>query len=162
MKDTIFLITMRTTLILILGILFCFSAKAQMAEPVRWSFQSEKISADEFKITITANIDEGWYVYSQDLSNKGPIPTRINFENNPQIVFEGKPLELGDKKEVFDQNFNTTVTKLLGKTTYSQLVKIPNKASSETTVKGKLLYMSCNGEMCLPPRNVNFNISLKP
>jgi Disulphide bond corrector protein DsbC len=150
---------MRSTLILILGLFFCISVQAQLAEPVQWTFKSEKVGSDVFKVTITANIDEGWYVYSQDLSNKGPVPTHINFDNNPQLVFEGKPIELGDKKEVFDQNFNTNITKLLGKTTYTQLIKLSDK-SRETSVKGKLLYMTCNGEMCMPPKNVNFNISL--
>lgn len=145
---------------LLLALGFCTSAKAQLAEPVQWSFQSEKIGTDIFKVTLTATIDDGWYVYSQDLAGKGPVPTRIKFDNNPDIVFEGKTLETGDKKEVFDQNFNTSVTKLQGKTTYEQLVKLNNKGI--LSVKGKLLYMTCNGEMCMPPKNIDFNISLKP
>ena len=151
---------MKSTLIFICGIMLGISAKAQLAEPVKWSFKADKISTTEYKVTLTATMDEGWYVYSQDLSGKGPIPTRINFDPSQNIVFEGKPLELGNKKEVFDQNFNMTVTKLLGKTTYEQLIKL--NGSETTSVKGKLLYMTCNGEMCMPPKNVDFNIALNP
>lgn len=152
---------MRTTLFLILNFLY-LSVHAQLAEPVKWSFSSEKINLNEFKITFTAQIEEGWYVYSQDLTAQGPVPTRINFESNPYIIFEGKPTEIGNKKEVFDANFNTIVTKLLGQTTYTQMIKISNTNIGETTIKGKLVYMTCNSEMCLPPKNLSFNISLKP
>ena len=151
---------MKFTLIFICGIMLGMSAKAQLAEPVKWSFKAEKISITEYKVTLTATMDEGWYVYSQDLSGKGPVATRINFDLSQNIEFEGKPLELGNKKEVFDQNFNMSVTKLLGKTTYEQLIKL--NSSETTSVKGKLLYMTCNGEMCMPPKNIDFNIALNP
>ena len=151
---------MKFTLIFICGIMLSISAKAQLAEPVKWSFKAEKISTTEYKVTLTATMDEGWFVYSQDLSAKGPVATRINFDPSQNIEFEGKPLELGNKKEVFDQNFNMTVTKMLGKTTYEQLIKL--NSSETSSVKGKLLYMTCNGEMCMPPKNIDFNIALNP
>ena len=151
---------MKFTLILVLGLVLNSSVRAQLAEPVQWSFKAEKISTTEYKVTLTATMDEGWYVYSQDLSGKGPVATRINFDPSKNIVFEGKPLELGNKKEVFDQNFNMTVTKLLGKTTYEQMIKL--NGNEKSTVKGKLLYMTCNGQMCMPPKNIDFNIPLIP
>ena len=149
---------MKTIAAVLLTCFFSFSAKAQLAEPVKWSFKSEKIGTNNYKVTLTASIEEGWYVYSQDLPNKGPIPTSIKFEKNPQIIFEGKPVELGNKKEDFDQNFNMTVTKLSGQTTYSQKIVCTGDAPS---VKGALTFMTCNGEMCMPPKQVDFNISLK-
>ncbi len=151
---------MKSTLIFMLGLLLSISVRAQLAEPVQWSFKAEKISNTEYKVILTATMDEGWYVYSQDLVGKGPVPTRINFDRSQNIVFEGKPLELGNKKEVFDQNFNISVTKLLGKTTYEQIVKL--NGSDIASIKGKLFYMTCNGEMCMPPKNIDFNIALKP
>ena len=151
---------MKSILIFICGIMLSISAKAQLAEPVKWSFKAEKISISEYKVTLTATMDEGWYVYSQDLSGKGPVATRINFELSQNIEFEGKPLELGNKKEVFDQNFNMAVTKLLGNATYEQVVKL--NGSKISSVKGNLLYMTCNREMCMPPKNIDFNIALNP
>jgi thiol:disulfide interchange protein len=148
---------MRFLMGLTLTMFFCFTAKAQMAEPVKWSFEATKINETEFEITLTASIEEGWYVYSQELSNKGPVPTQINFDKNPNIVLDGKPYEIGVKKEIFDENFNMTVAKLSDKTKYSQCIKLLGKTPS---IKGKLTYMTCNGEMCLPPKNVEFNIDL--
>ena len=151
---------MKSTFIFMLSLILSISVRAQLAEPVQWSFKAEKVSPSEYKVILTATMDDGWYVYSQDLTGKGPVPTRINFDLSQNIVFEGKPLESGNKKEVFDQNFNMTVTKLLGKTTYEQLIKL--NGIETPSVKGKLLYMTCNGEMCMPPKNIEFSIALNP
>ena len=148
---------MKNLLTAVFAFLFSLSAKAQMAEPVKWTFNAEKIEGTEYKITLTATIQDGWYVYSQDLPSKGPIPTQIKFEQSPNLVLEGKPQELGVRKEIFDQNFNMTVIKLMGKTEYVQRVKIVNGTPS---VKGKLTYMTCNGEMCMPPKKIDFNIAI--
>ena len=142
----------------IVALLFTFTAKAQMAEPVNWSFTAKKVSSSEYQITLTANIEEGWYVYSQEMLKKGPVPTRIDFENNPNIVLDGKPLEIGHKKEAYDENFNMNVIKLEGKTEFVQKVKIVGDAPS---VRGKLEFMTCNGQMCMPPTKVNFNVPLE-
>jgi thiol:disulfide interchange protein len=149
---------MKTTIAIVLTCFFSLALKAQMAEPVKWSFKSEKIGNNDYKVSITATIEDGWYVYSQDLPNNGPIPTKIKFEHNPQVIFEGKPIELGNKKQDFDQNFNMTVTKLSGQPTYMQkVVNVGNVPS----VKGTLTFMTCNGEMCMPPKQVEFNVNLQ-
>jgi hypothetical protein len=139
--------------------LFCAQfTYAQMAEPVSWSFTAEKINESEYEITLTANIENGWYVYSQDLPKRGPVPTQINFDNNPNVVYEGKPQEVGTKKEDFDANFNMAVIKLTGRTKFVQKAKL---VGGVPTIHGKLKYMTCNGEMCMPPKNIEFNIILE-
>ena len=52
---------------IIAAVFLSFAAQAQMAEPVNWTFTAEKINANEYQIKLTANIEEGWYVYSQNL-----------------------------------------------------------------------------------------------
>ena len=94
---------------------------------------------------------------AQDMSKKGPVPTKIDFEKNPNIVLDGKPLEVGSKKEVFDANFQMNVIKLEGKTQFVQKVKVVGDAAS---ISGKLEFMTCNGQMCMPPAKVNFNVPL--
>ena len=141
----------------VVTLLLSFTAQAQMAEPVNWSFTATKISLTEFQITLTASIDEGWYVYSQEMVKKGPVPTKIDFDQNPNIILDGKPLEIGQKKEVFDANFNMTVIKLEGKTQFVQKVKIVGNTPS---VRGNLEFMTCNGQMCMPPAKVNFDVPL--
>lgn len=141
----------------IVTLLLSFAANAQMAEPVNWSFTATKISNTEYQVTLTANIEDGWYVYSQEMPKKGPVPTKIDFEHNPNIILDGKPLEIGQKKEGFDQNFGMNVIKLEGKTQFVQKVKIVGNAPS---VRGNLEFMTCNGQMCMPPEKLNFDVPL--
>ena len=134
------------------------AAYSQMAEPVIWSYTSEKITDNQYTITLSADIADGWYLYSQDLPQRGPVPTKINFDHNPNIILQGKPQELGDKKETYDQNFNMTVTKFSGKTHFIQKISV---TTTVPYVKGTLSYMSCNGQMCMPPRTIKFDVPLK-
>ncbi len=152
--------TKRTLGVIAAFIFFTVGVKAQMAEPVKWSFKSEKISNSEsdYEITLIADIQEGWYVYSQEISGRGPIPTKINFEQNPNLQLQGKPMEIGDKKEIFDQNFNINVTKLSGTTQFIQKAIVKGGLP---LIKGQLLYMTCNGQVCLPPKRINFDVILK-
>ncbi len=133
------------------------SAYSQMAEPVLWSYKAEKLADNQYAITISADIADGWYVYSQDLPQHGPVPTKINFEQNPNIVLQGKPLEMGNKKETFDPNFQMTVTKFSGRTLFIQKISV---TTTVPQVKGSLSYMTCNGQMCMPPRTVKFDVPL--
>ena len=141
----------------VITLLLSFTAQAQMAEPVNWSFTATKLSNTEFQITLTASIDEGWYVYSQEMPKKGPVPTKIDFDQNPNIILDGKPLEIGQKKEAFDANFGMTVIKLEGKTQFVQKVKVVGNTLS---VRGNLEFMTCNGQMCMPPEKVKFDVPL--
>jgi hypothetical protein len=142
---------------IVTALLLAFTAQAQLSEPVNWSFAATKLSNTEYQVTLTANIEDGWYVYSQETPTKGPVPTKINFDQNPNIILDGKPQEIGQKKEGFDQNFGTNVIKLEGKTQFVQKVKVVGNTPS---VKGSLVFMTCNGQMCMPPTNVKFDVPL--
>ena len=143
---------------IIAALFLSFAAQAQMAEPVNWTFTAEKINANEYQIKLTANIEDGWFVYSQNLPKRGPVPTQIKFDENPNLVLNGKTEEVGAKKESFDETFNMTVIKFSGQTQFIQKVKVVGDALE---VRGKLTFMTCNSETCMPPKKVAFNVSLK-
>ncbi len=137
---------------------FTLQATAQLA-PVKWSFEAEKVNDKEYNIIFTADIDRGWSVYSQYLESKdGPIPTKFAFNPSAGLELVGKMREMGNKKESFDQLFGMKLVKFMRKAKFTQRVKI-NAAA--TSVEGQLTYMTCNGKSCLPPENIDFNISLR-
>ena len=41
-----------------------FSAVAQMADPVSWTFSHEKTGDNEYTLTFKATIEAGWHMYS--------------------------------------------------------------------------------------------------
>ena len=149
MKKNILLST-----ILLLGFVSCI---AQIENPVVWSYSAKKISAKQFELHMTADIQGGWHVYSQDAGN-GPEPTSFVFSKNPLIKFEGKVLEIGKLEKAFDPNFNSTLKFYNNKADFVQ--KVTLKSTASTVVKGTLTFMVCNDRKCLPPKDIPFSIKI--
>lgn len=126
--------------------------------PVKWSHEANKIDKQEYELVFTAEVSDGWYVYSQFMEEGGPIPTSFVFNDNPAIELVGKTEEFGNKKEAFDELFEMDVIKFTGQTTFKQRIKLKGDAQE---IKGYLTFMTCNGENCLPPKDVNFSFDLK-
>lgn len=130
---------------------------AQILDPVKWSFKTESISENEFHLVFEAKLDEGWYVYAQEINGDGPIPTSISFDKNSNITLIGKPSETGDKiKEGMDEVFGIDIKKFGKRAIFKQKVKVANRA---TKVTGTLEYMTCDDERCLPPTEVSFSFT---
>ena len=148
---------LKSSLVFLLFISFMSSAFAQL-DPVRWTFEVEQVTSEEYDLIITANIDRGWSVYSQHLeSQSGPIPTSFSFDQNSNIQLVGNTKEAGNKKESFDKTFGVKLVKFSNKARFTQRVKV---AGATDIVKGKLTYMTCDDTSCLPPADIDFTIAL--
>ena len=135
------------------------SAVMAQLNPVSWSFSAEQINDLEYNLVITADIADGWSVYSQFMdSNQGPIPTSFEFFTNGAIELVGQTTESGFKKEGFDKLFKMSLVKFSKKAKFTQRVKVNTNTKS---VKGQLTFMTCDESSCLPPANLNFDISLE-
>ena len=55
---------------------------AQVLEPVKWSFDSKKISETKYELIMKATIENKWHLYSQFIDEGGPIPTSFNSSDN--------------------------------------------------------------------------------
>ncbi|MEM1323793.1 MAG: protein-disulfide reductase DsbD domain-containing protein [Bacteroidota bacterium] len=130
---------------------------AQM-EPVKWSFEVEKVNENEFDVIFIANIDQGWSVYSQHLDpDNGPIPTSFQFTPDSNIELIGQPKEFGNKKEAYDTIFEMNLVKFTRMARFTQRIKV---SQDKGQLKGYLTYMTCNDKSCLPPADVDFDIVL--
>ena len=69
-----------------------FFSKAQIVEPVKWSYSVESISADRAKLIFKAKIQKGWHLYALKLKSDLGVPTVFTFT-------EGKYRLLGEVKE---------------------------------------------------------------
>ncbi len=126
--------------------------------PVSWSQEAEKISDTEYNLVFTAEIQDGWYVYSQFLDDGGPVPTTFTFTSDDGITMLGKLTETGDnKKDKFDDIFGMQLIKYGDEVKFIQKIQV---SSTVKSVKGYLTYMTCNNESCLPPKDIDFEISL--
>jgi thiol:disulfide interchange protein DsbD len=138
-------------------ILLAFSAKAQIYSPVSWTFDAEKIGDNEYVLNFHADIEKGWVVYSQYITDDGPVPTGFFYESPSDLVLVGKNEEIGQKKETYDKLFDMDLIKLSGDFLFKQKIKVPNGTKS---VSGYLTFMTCDDEKCLPPTDVDFTIKL--
>lgn len=146
----------KLALLLFFATTFTMTAFAQMS-PVNWTYNSEKIGENEFNIVFKADVQDGWYIYSQFLGDNGPIPTTFEFDSNDNVELVGKASEEGKKTEAYDDIFEMDIVKFAGKTTFKQKIKTTGKS---TKVTGYLTYMTCNNEGCLPPVDVDFTVNL--
>ena len=69
---------------ILLGLLVTgFSLNAQIYDPVKWSFSSEKIEEGVFEIVFLADIEEHSHLYSINLPEDNiSIPTSFTFEES--------------------------------------------------------------------------------
>jgi thiol:disulfide interchange protein DsbD len=125
---------------------------------VKWSFETEKISDNEFKVKFIADIDEGWAIYSQFTEEGGPIPTSFDFVEVSQLELIDTVIEPDEKETKYDDMFEMDVIKLKGNVTFYQIVKTEGEGAY---LKGYLTFMCCDDTKCLPPTDVEFEIAVE-
>ncbi len=143
--------------IAILGLIIAFtlSANAQMHDPVKWDTSVEKVSENEFDLVITANIEEGWHLYSQHIPEAPirPIPTSFKFEEEKkEFELIGKTTE-GEGHEEHDSVFEMLIKYFEDQAVFKQRVKVIS--DKKITIKGVLEFMVCDDTNCLPPTEVD-------
>ena len=135
-----------------------FGLNAQ--SPVSWSFNTKKISDKTFEVHLTANIQSGWHLYSQDQpSDAIAIPTNVTINNNPLLKLDGKVKEVGKMEKFNDKNLGVSAHQYSNKVDFVQVVKL--KSNAKTNVSGSVEFQTCDDKKCLPPKTVDFNIALK-
>jgi thiol:disulfide interchange protein len=140
-------------LLLILNV----SCHAQILNPVKWTFETKKISDSEYDLVATAKLEKGWYIYSQFPSGEGPIPTSLNFKPTPQYQLIGKAAEVSDhKKSGFDKMFDINITKFSDEVKFIQRIK----ANGSTDIKGSVTWQSCDDTQCIPPKDKDFSFPI--
>ncbi|MFK5958526.1 MAG: cytochrome c biogenesis protein CcdA [Lutibacter sp.] len=151
---------MKKIILLLFLLVFSVSSFSQIYDPVKWSTSVDKISDSEFDLIITATIEEGWHLYSQNVPENGPIATSFNFEKNDDYELVGSTIE-EEGHTVFDAVFQMEIKYFEEKAMFKQRVKILSKKTS--TIVGELEFMVCDDESCLPPTvvDLNFKISEK-
>src|SRR5690606_24977440 len=149
---------MKKLFVLILGLVILNMASAQVRNPVQWDFSAKKINASTYEVYLTANMEDGWHVYSQHTPEGGPVPTTIQFAKNPLLTLNGVAKESGKKEQKFEELFGVDVIQFSDKVVFVQKVEVKGKA--KTTLTGNVEFMTCNDRECLPPNTQKFSIAL--
>ena len=136
------------------------SGFAQMgsAKQVSWTFAAKKIGDKKYEVKMTATIAGNYHLYAQVAGVEGPIPTAITFTPNPLLTMDGKPVEQGKKITKMEEAWGGKVNFYEKTVTFVQVVNAKTKA--KTSLNGKIDFMVCDDELCLPPAEVPFKIAI--
>ena len=139
--------------------MFSIITQAQIYNPLKWKTSIEKISDTEYELQAKAIIESGWHLYSQEVSDGGPIPTRFTFTKAPEFQI------IGAVKEEKGKTINDPIFKMLIKffekeTTFRQRVKI--LSSKPFKINAEVEFMVCNDENCLPPSSDELEFTVSP
>jgi len=147
---------MRYLLSFFIALLITNAAWSQIEDPVQWNFQIKALDAGQVDVVMTATIEDGWHLYSQD-AGEGPIPTSFTFFEDLAYSIEG-PVTEGKPKEEFDKNFESVLKYFDKEAVFVQRLNLLSDKSSK--LKGELQFMVCNDVMCLPPEWVDIELDL--
>lgn len=149
---------MKKILSFMLVLSLALMATAQIQDPVKWSFSVKDLNENESELVFTAQLDQGWHLYSQHTDPNGPFPIAFEFTPSSDYkriggVSEPKP------HEEFDKDFNCTVRSFEGRVVFRQ--KILRKSEKDFKVKGTYSYQLCNNGSCIAPDDRDFTFSVK-
>ncbi|OKS88060.1 protein-disulfide reductase DsbD domain-containing protein [Mucilaginibacter polytrichastri] len=132
------------------------SAFSQIEKPVKWSFAIKRESKDEAVVFLKADIQNSWHIYSLDQKDGGPIKTAFTFLPSSAYSLIGKATQPKPYTK-FESAFNMNVSYFENAVVFQQKIKLK---LGKGTLHGKLEYMTCNNQKCLPPEDLDFAINL--
>jgi len=148
---------MKKLILSAIALLLITTVHAQILTPVKWSYAAKKTGKDEATVYFKATIDPGWHIYSLNVGDGGPIKTSFTFSASKDLTLVGKVVEPTPIKK-YEQSFKMEVSYFENAVVFQQKIKLKK---AQTTVKGKLEYMTCNDQKCLPPEDLDFSIEVK-
>jgi Thiol:disulfide interchange protein DsbD, N-terminal len=144
---------------LLAGIGLAFMVNGQQS-PVSWTFTAKKIDEKTFEVHMTASVQSGWHLYSQIQPDDAVVnPTNFKFSNNPLLTLDGKTRELGKMEKFRDEKLDISANQYSNKVDFVQLVKL--KTRIKTSLVGTVEFQTCDDKKCLPPKTIDFNISIQ-
>ncbi len=146
-------------MVLLIGAFVWFGiSQAQVVNPIHWSYKASMLSQDEALLTFTADIDDNFHLYSQNIPDGGPVPTSFRFDPSDAYTLEGKVEEISEGETIFDGSFNMKLKVFSKKAVFTQKIKLLKKPPLQVT--GTLEFMSCDNSRCIPPQEVDFTFDL--
>jgi thiol:disulfide interchange protein DsbD len=143
---------------LMMGLSISSTAQVGSGKQVSWASSAKKMGDKMYEVRITATIAGNYHMYAQVAGVEGPLPTTFSFIPNPLLTLSGKVLEQGKKITKREDAWDGNVNYYEKTATFIQIVRVNTKA--KTNLNGKVEFMVCNDELCLPPSEFTFKIPI--
>lgn len=115
-------------------------------DPVTFETQVNKISENTFELITTANIQNDWRLYSQNLSPGGAIPTEFIFNIKPQTINLIGNVRESESITKFDPIFQLDQSYFENKSTFTQLIETNKTIDNISAV---IAYQACDDIVCI-------------
>jgi DsbC/DsbD-like thiol-disulfide interchange protein len=149
---------MKKSLLFLAIVLLGYAGMAQSASQVKWAYTAKKIADKTYEVHLTATVGGDWHIYSQNVGVDGPIPTAFTFTKNPLLTLDNKVNEVGKLIKKNEEVWGGEVRYY--EKTVDFVVKVKVKGTAKTNLAGKVEFMVCNDEKCLPPSEVDFTVNI--
>ena len=141
-------------------ILLCISfiSLAQTPDLVKWTFQCTKEKGtNNYTVYAKALIENGWHVFAPDPGGDGLlIPTTVVLDH-PELVKDLSELAIDGKVISKEMEGIGMVNYFEHEVTF----KLNFKGEGLKTVDGMVSFQLCSDLMCLPPKDIKFNLKLE-
>ena len=146
---------MRKIYILMFSLL-AISVFPQIYNPVSWEFSQKEISNSEIQLQFKATIEKGWHLYSQNISDDGPVPTTFTFiiDKDTSVEKLNEPVS----KEEFDPNFDMVLKYFSDEVVFTRNIKY--EEGKKINISGYVDFMVCDEAQCLPPDYAEFSFNI--
>jgi len=133
---------------IVLGSIGISSVRAQMLEPVKWSFRTNRINDTLAELQFVAKIDAGWHLYSQEKfpPGEGPLATEFIYEGITGAKMISKVSEPKGRK-VYDEMFEKEIKSYDLNAIFIQKVRITGNKPAK--INGLLYFQTCDDKQCI-------------
>ena len=135
---------MKNNLLALLFLTLSFLGYSQ--DPITFETKVKKISENTFELVTTANIQNKWRLYSQNLLSGGAIPTEFIFDNKSQSIKLIGDVSESQSITKFDPIFQIEQSYFENQSTFTQLIET-NKIIDN--IPAVIAYQACDDVVCI-------------
>jgi thiol:disulfide interchange protein len=121
--------------------------KAQVEDPVSWSYKASRIEGNEYLITFSATIEQGWHLYSILLPKGGPQETKFSFNPSTAYTLKGKVYEIIKATVEHDNVFDLDLSLYTKEASFGQVIELKNPGL--ISIDGNISYQVCLSDRCI-------------
>lgn len=122
----------------------------QILEPITWKVSVEGNSTSSATIRLSANIEDGWHLYSLDMPEDGPNSTVIDFTLPEGVTLDGALTPSKKPIEKYDDMFSLNLSWWEGSVSFTQKVKISDEKTHAVSIS--VSFQGCNEQTCVAPK----------
>ena len=127
----------------------------------QWKFTTKKVSACEYDLIFTVNLDKGWHIPSvaKIKGAEGEVfPTEITFKPSKDYTLVGVITETKPKSEL-DATIGKKVLVHYNTATFTQRVKL--HTNTKLKIAGSYTHQVCSDNSCMYPPKEDFGFDVQ-